>query len=105
MWTSSQWACVMFPDGSIFSLLSVSGRTYIYRQSGTRYLEDNIIDRDHFGGAGLLFFCGIILGSRTDLHVQIGPMKGQSYWQIFLEQLVCLGVTWEPQSEDISRME
>ncbi|GFW00480.1 DDE_3 domain-containing protein [Trichonephila clavipes] len=33
---------------------------------------------------------GIILGSRTDLHVQRVTMTGHIYWDVILEQPVCL---------------
>ncbi|KFM70660.1 Transposable element Tcb1 transposase, partial [Stegodyphus mimosarum] len=75
LWTPQQWACVMFSNESRFSLLFDSRRTSIWRAPGTRYHKENIIERHHYGGAGVVILGGIILGSRTDLHVQIGTMK------------------------------
>ena len=89
-WTSSQWARVMFPDESRFSLQSDSRRTFIWRTPGNRYHQDNIIERHRYGGAALLVWGGIILGSRTDLHVQTVTMKAQTYRDIILEQHACL---------------
>ncbi|GFW84775.1 transposable element Tcb2 transposase [Trichonephila clavipes] len=68
--TSQQWSCVMFSDESRFSLQSDSCRTLIWRAPGTHYHQENTIERHRYGGAGWLVWRGIILGSRTDLHVQ-----------------------------------
>ncbi|GFU33219.1 HTH_Tnp_Tc3_2 domain-containing protein [Trichonephila clavipes] len=54
----------------LFSLQFDSRRTLIWRAPGTRYHQENTIERHRYGGAGWLVWGGIILGSRTDLHVQ-----------------------------------
>ncbi|GFU42448.1 transposable element Tcb1 transposase [Trichonephila clavipes] len=69
LWTPQQWSCVMFSYESRFSLQSDSRRTLIWRAPGTRYHQENTIERHRYGGAGWLVWEGIILGSRTDLHV------------------------------------
>ncbi|GFY15527.1 transposable element Tcb1 transposase [Trichonephila clavipes] len=51
-WTPQQWSCVMFSDESSFSLQSDSCRTLIWRAPGTRYHQENTIERHHYGGAG-----------------------------------------------------
>ncbi|KFM76884.1 Transposable element Tcb1 transposase, partial [Stegodyphus mimosarum] len=84
--TPQQWAYVMFSDVSRFSLQSDSRRTFIWRVLGTRYHQENIIERHRYGSAGVLVWGGIILCSRTDLHVQIGTMTSQIYRVIILEQ-------------------
>ncbi|GFU08343.1 transposable element Tcb2 transposase [Trichonephila clavipes] len=87
---SQQWSCVMFSDESKFSLQSYSRRTLIWRAPGTRYHQDNTIERHRYGGAGWLVWGGIILGSRTDLHVQSVTMTGHIYRDVILEQHVHL---------------
>ncbi|GFW13664.1 HTH_Tnp_Tc3_2 domain-containing protein [Trichonephila clavipes] len=67
LWTPQQWSCVMFSDESRFSLQSDSCRTLIWIESGTRYPQENTIERHRYGGARWLVWGGIILGSRTDL--------------------------------------
>ncbi|GFU99504.1 transposable element Tcb1 transposase [Trichonephila clavipes] len=69
LWTPQQWFCVMSSEESRFSLQSDSRRTLIWRAPGTRYHQENTIERHRYGGAGWLVWGGIILGSRTDLHV------------------------------------
>ncbi|GFT46899.1 HTH_Tnp_Tc3_2 domain-containing protein [Trichonephila clavipes] len=88
--TPQQWSCVMFSDESRFSLQSDSCWTLIWRAPGTRYRQENIIERDRYGGAGGLVWGGIILGSRTDLHVQSVTMTGHIYRDVILEQHVRL---------------
>ncbi|GFT56152.1 transposable element Tcb1 transposase, partial [Trichonephila clavipes] len=90
LWTPQQWSCVMFSDESGFSLQSDSRRTLIWRAPGTRYHQENTIERHRYGGAGWLVWGGIILGSRTDLHVQSVTMTGHIYRDVILEQHVRL---------------
>ncbi|GFS66639.1 transposable element Tcb1 transposase [Trichonephila clavipes] len=90
LWTPQQWSCVMFSYESRFSLLSDSRRTSIWRAPGTRYHQENTTERHSYGGAGWLVWGGIILGSRTDLHVQSVTMTGHIYRDVILEQYVRL---------------
>ncbi|GFT85147.1 transposable element Tcb2 transposase [Trichonephila clavipes] len=57
---------------------------------GTRYHQENTIERHRYGGAGWLVWGGIILGSRTDLHVQSVRMTDHIYRDVILEQHVRL---------------
>ncbi|GFS90959.1 transposable element Tcb1 transposase [Trichonephila clavipes] len=86
LWTPQQWSCVMFSDESRFSLQSDSCRTLIWRAPGTRYHQENTVERHHYGGAGWLVWGGIFLGSRTHLHVQSVTMTGHIYRDVILEQ-------------------
>ncbi|GFU00687.1 transposable element Tcb2 transposase [Trichonephila clavipes] len=90
LWTPQQWSCVMFSDESRVSLQSDSRRTLIWRAPGTRYHQENTIERHRYGGAEWLVWGGIILGSRTDLHVQSVTMTGHIYRDFILEQHVRL---------------
>ncbi|GFT35483.1 transposable element Tc1 transposase [Trichonephila clavipes] len=106
LWTPQLWSCVMFSEESRFSLQSDSRRTLIWRAPGTRYHQDNTTEQRRYGGAGWLVWGGIILGSRTDLHVQSGAMGAEF---LFMDDNArphranivdeCL------QSEDITRMD
>ncbi|GFX59428.1 transposable element Tcb1 transposase [Trichonephila clavipes] len=90
LWTPQQWFCVMFSEEYRFSLQSDSYRILIWRASGTRYHQENTIERHHYDGAGWLVWGGIILGSRTDLPVQSVTMTGHIYRDVILEQHVRL---------------
>ncbi|GFV40425.1 transposable element Tc3 transposase [Trichonephila clavipes] len=73
-------------DESRISLQSDSRQTLIWRAQGTRYHQENTIERHRYGGAGWLVWGGIIHGYRTDLHAQSVTMTGL----IYLEQHVRL---------------
>ncbi|GFX34183.1 transposable element Tc3 transposase [Trichonephila clavipes] len=77
-------------QGGPFSLQSDSHRTLIWRAPGTRYHQENTIERHRYGGAGWLVWGGIILGSRIDLHFQSVTMTGHIYRDVILEQHVRL---------------
>ncbi|GFX97104.1 transposable element Tcb1 transposase [Trichonephila clavipes] len=70
---------------SRFSLSSDSHRILIWRERGSRNHPSNIIERDRFGGRGILVWRGIMLGSRTDLHIfDAGSVNGTRYCNQFL---------------------
>ncbi|GFU49436.1 transposable element Tcb1 transposase [Trichonephila clavipes] len=63
-----------------FSLSSDSHRILIWRERGSRNHPSNIIERDRYGGRGVLVRGGIMLGSRTDLHIfDAGSVNGTRY--------------------------
>ncbi|GFT52900.1 transcription factor Sox-6 [Trichonephila clavipes] len=65
---------------SRFSLSSDSHRILIWRELGSRNHPSNIIERDRYGGHGVLVWGGIMLGSRTDLHIfDAGSVNGTRY--------------------------
>ncbi|GFS92459.1 transposable element Tc3 transposase [Trichonephila clavipes] len=67
-------------DESRFSLSSDSHRILIWRERGSRNHPWNIIERDRYGGRGVLVWGGIMLGSRTDLHIfDAGSVNGTVY--------------------------
>ncbi|GFV61039.1 DDE_3 domain-containing protein [Trichonephila clavipes] len=80
----------MFSYESRFSLQSDSRWTLKWRAPGTRYHQENTIERHRYGGARWLFWGGNILGSRTDLHVQSVTMTGHIYRDVIEEQHVRL---------------
>ncbi|GFX56984.1 transposable element Tcb2 transposase [Trichonephila clavipes] len=79
-WRDNEWGRVLFTDESRFSLSSVSHRILIWRERGSRNHPSNIIERDRYGGHGILVWGGIMLGSRTDLHIfDAGSVNGTRY--------------------------
>ncbi|GFT37290.1 transposable element Tcb2 transposase [Trichonephila clavipes] len=68
-WRDNEWGRVFFTDESRFSLSSDSHRILIWRERGSRNHPSNIIERDRYGGRGVLIWGGIMLGSRRDLHI------------------------------------
>ncbi|GFX68788.1 transposable element Tcb1 transposase [Trichonephila clavipes] len=67
-------------EESRFSLSSDSHRIVIWRERGSRNHPSNIIERDRYGGRGVLVWGGIMIGSRTDLHIfDAGSVNGTRY--------------------------
>ncbi|GFT18139.1 transposable element Tc3 transposase [Trichonephila clavipes] len=79
-WRDNEWGRVLFTDESRFSLSSDSHRILIWRERGSRNRPSNIIERDRYGGRSVLVWGGIMLGSRTDLHIfDAGSVNGTLY--------------------------
>ncbi|GFX18197.1 transposable element Tcb1 transposase [Trichonephila clavipes] len=79
-WRDNEWGRVLFTDESGFSLSSDSHRIHIWRERGSHNHPSNIIERDRYGGRGVLVWGGIMLGSRTDLHIfDAGSVNGTRY--------------------------
>ncbi|GFY07341.1 transposable element Tc1 transposase [Trichonephila clavipes] len=79
-WRDNEWGRVLFTDESRFSLSSDSHRILIWRERGSRNHPSNIIERDRYGGRGVHVWGGIMLGSRTDLHIfDAGSVNGTRY--------------------------
>ncbi|GFS98610.1 transposable element Tcb2 transposase [Trichonephila clavipes] len=79
-WRDNEWGRALFTDESRFSLSSDSHRILIWRERGSRNHPSNIIERDRYGGRGVLVWGGIMLGSRTDLHIfDAGSVNGTRY--------------------------
>ncbi|GFW50121.1 transposable element Tcb2 transposase [Trichonephila clavipes] len=67
-------------DKSRFSLSSDSHRILIWRERGSRNHPSNVIERDRYGGRDVLVGGGIMLGSRTDLHIfDAGSVNGTRF--------------------------
>ncbi|GFU75079.1 transposable element Tcb1 transposase [Trichonephila clavipes] len=60
-WRDNEWGRVLFTDESRFSLSSDSHRILIWRERGSRNHPSNIIERDRYGGRGVLVLGGIML--------------------------------------------
>ncbi|GFV69729.1 transposable element Tcb2 transposase [Trichonephila clavipes] len=79
-WRDNEWGRVLFTDESRFSLSSDFHRILIWRERGSCSHPSNIIERDRYGGRGVLVWGGIMLGSRTDLHIfDAGSVNGPRY--------------------------
>ncbi|GFW80426.1 transposable element Tcb2 transposase [Trichonephila clavipes] len=79
-WRDNEWGRVLFTDESRFSLSSDSHRILIWRERGSRNHPSNIIEMDRNGGRGVLVRGGIMLGSRTDIHIfDAGSVNGTRY--------------------------
>ncbi|GFV55428.1 transposable element Tc1 transposase [Trichonephila clavipes] len=79
-WRDNEWGQVLFTDEVRFSLSSDSHRILIWREQRSRNHTSNITEKDRNGGCGVLVWGGIMLGSRTDLHIfDAGSVNGTRY--------------------------
>ncbi|GFU78862.1 transposable element Tcb2 transposase [Trichonephila clavipes] len=89
-WRDNEWGQVLFTDDSRFSLSSDSHRILIWRERESRNHPSNIIERDRYGGRGVLVWGGIMLGSRTDLHiVDASSVNGTRYCNEIDSSSIC----------------
>ncbi|GFX23151.1 transposable element Tcb1 transposase [Trichonephila clavipes] len=95
-WRDNEWGRVLFTDESRFSLSSDSHRILIWRERGSRNHPSNIIEKDRYGGHGVLVWGGIMLGSRTDLHIfDAGSVNGTVIvTRFFFHMCVFLAAPW-----------
>ncbi|GFU95652.1 transposable element Tc3 transposase [Trichonephila clavipes] len=79
--TARWWSVCTTPYESRSQLSSSdSHRILIWRERRSRNYPSNIIERDRYGCRGVLVWGGIILGSRTDLHIfDAGSVNGTRY--------------------------
>ncbi|GFT97463.1 transposable element Tcb2 transposase [Trichonephila clavipes] len=78
--TARWWSVCTTPYESRFSLSSDSHRILIWRGRGSRNHPSNIIERDRYGGRGVLVWRGIMFGSRTELYIfDAGSVNGTRY--------------------------
>ncbi|GFV47314.1 transposable element Tc1 transposase [Trichonephila clavipes] len=89
-WRDNEWGRVLFTDESRFSLSSDSHRILIWRERGSRNHPSNIIERDRYGGRGVLVWGGIML-------VPFMDDNAPCHRTVAAEQLL--------ESEDIERMD
>ncbi|GFW83742.1 transposable element Tcb2 transposase [Trichonephila clavipes] len=79
-WRDNEWGRVLFTDESRFSLSSDSHHILIWREPGSHDHPSNIIEKDRYGGRGILVWGGIMLGSRTDFNIfDAGSVNGTRY--------------------------
>ncbi|GFV04280.1 down syndrome cell adhesion molecule-like protein Dscam2 [Trichonephila clavipes] len=79
-WKDNERGRVLFTDESRFSLSSDSHRILIWRERGSHNHPSNIIERGRYGGRGVFVWGGIMLDSRTDLHIfDAGSVIGTRY--------------------------
>ncbi|GFV13006.1 transposable element Tcb2 transposase [Trichonephila clavipes] len=101
-WRDDEWGRVLFTDESRFSLSSDSHSILIWRERGSRNHPSNIIERDRYGGRGVLVWR---YGSAV-------PFYGTCYIQyipyfLYTVQYFLYTVAAEQllESEDIERMD
>ena len=62
-WTLQQWANVLFTYESRFCLDFNDGRIRVWRRSGERYADANVVEHDRYRGGSVMVWGGVSLGA------------------------------------------
>lgn len=71
-WGIEEWSKVLFSDESRFCLRSPDGRQRVWRRTGERFAQCNIVPRLSYGGGSIMVWGGIGVEARTELVVVHG---------------------------------
>ncbi|GFU44637.1 transposable element Tcb2 transposase [Trichonephila clavipes] len=100
-WRDNEWGRVLFTDESRFSLSSDSHRILIWRERGSRNQPSNIIERDRYGGRGVL----MPYGSAVPFHGRQCIMPSHSSCRTALRERGYERMDWPARSPDLSPIE
>ena len=78
-WTRRQWNDVLFTDESRFNVSFADGRVRVWRRRGERLANDNVVQRDRYGGGSVMVWAGIYQDGKTDLVTVPGNLTAQRY--------------------------
>ncbi|GFU61848.1 transposable element Tcb2 transposase [Trichonephila clavipes] len=100
-WRDNEWGRVLFKDESRFSLSSDSHRILIWRERGSRNHPSNIIERDRYGGCGVL----MRYGSAVPFHGDNAPCHHTVAAEQLLEREDIERMDWPARSPDLNPIE
>jgi hypothetical protein len=78
-WIQRQWNEVLFTDESRFNVDFADGRVCVWRRRNERYDQENVIQRDRYGGGSVMVWGGISQRGKTDLVTINGTLNSQRY--------------------------
>lgn len=87
-WPLPRWRRVLFTDESRFQLYRADGRQRVWRRTGERFADANVVRRVAHGGGGVMVWAGIASGLRTGLHFIDGNLNAQRYQHDILAPVV-----------------
>ena len=67
-WSRRKWNRVLFRDESRFNVQFTDGRLRVWRRTGERMDENDIVERDRYGGGSVMIWGGILIchGGKTE---------------------------------------
>ncbi len=68
-WQLRHWGAMFFTNESRLHVSTCDRRVRVWRRSGDRYEDWNVLEYDRYGGGSVMVRAGICLDGRTDLHV------------------------------------
>ena len=60
-WSRPRWNRVLFTDESRFNVQFADGRLRVWRRTGESMDENNIVERDRYGGGSVMIWVGILI--------------------------------------------
>ena len=78
-WTQRQWNNILFTDESCFTVDFPDGRARVWRHSGEHYHEQNVIQRDRYGGGSVMVWGGITRNTKMDIITVQGTLTAAGY--------------------------
>lgn len=87
-WNEHQWRNILFTDETRIQLWKPDGRHRVYRRSGERFAECNLVKNVSFGGGSIMLWGGISWEGRTELVEVNLRMNADLYIRDILEEHV-----------------
>ena len=80
-WSRRIWNCVLFTDESCFNVQFADGRLRVWRRTGESMDENNIVERDRYGGGSVIIWGRILVyhSSKTKLVTVNGRLNARRY--------------------------
>ena len=86
--TRRQWRNVLFSDESRFNVSFADGRVRTWRRRGERLVQDNVVERDRYGGGSVMIWAGIRHDGKKDFVTVPGNLTAQRYCDGIIESVV-----------------
>ena len=88
-WPRCRWNRVLFTDESRFNVQFADGRLLVWRRTGESMDENNIVERDRYGGGSVLIWGGMLVchSGKTELVTVNG--RNNSIFKILLIAIDC----------------
>ena len=90
-WSRRRWNRVLFTDESRFKVQFADGRLRVWRRTGESMDENNIVERDKYGGGSVMIWGGILVchSSKTELVTVNGRLNSHRYCdEIFIPVVI-----------------
>ena len=80
-WSRRKWNRVLFMDDSRLKVKFVDGRLRVWRRTGESMDENNIVERDRYGGGSVMIWGGILVChiGKTELVTMNGRLNARRY--------------------------
>ena len=82
------WRNVVFSDESRFNVSFPDGRLRVYRRQGERYVRPCVIERDRFGGGGVMVWGAINAVFKSQLVIVQGNLTARRYVDTVLQPVL-----------------